>query len=87
MNKIFLDDAWEELVYWTRNDRKTTEKIYKLIRSIERNGPMKGEGKPEKLKYKKNEYSRHIDDTNRLIYAIEGDKLFIKSCKGHYEDY
>ena len=86
MNKIFLDDAWEELNYWIQHDRKIAEKIYKLMRSIERDGAMKGEGKPEKLKHKTDEYSRRIDSANRLIYKIVDDKLFIKSCKGHYED-
>ena len=66
--------------------KKTLNKINNLIKSIERDGVMKGEGKPEKLKHKKDEYSRKIDETNRLVYAVEGDKLFIKSCKGHYED-
>ena len=44
---------------------------------------MYGEGKPERLKYDLG-YSRRIDDTNRLVYEIEGDVIIIKACKGHY---
>ena len=64
-------------------DRKTLNRINRLLQSIERNGAMIGEGKPERLKYGLG-YSRRIDDANRLVYDIEGDTLIIKSCKGHY---
>lgn len=42
-----------------------------------------GEGKPERLKYGLG-YSRRIDDTNRLVYDIEGNNIIIKACRGHY---
>ena len=71
MKKIFLDNAWEDLHYWINNNRKIVDKIYKLLQSIERDGAMKGEGKPERLKHD-NSYSRKIDETNRLVYEIEG---------------
>jgi toxin YoeB len=50
-----------------------------------RDGALEGEGKPEKLKYIEGEYSRRIDEKNRLTYRIlkEG-KIEILSCKGHY---
>ena len=47
---------------------------------------MKGEGKPEKLRHEKGQYSRRIDDSNRLVYEVSGDIITIISCKGHYED-
>ena len=33
-----------------------------------------------------NKASRRIDDTNRLVYSIEGDDIVIHSCKDHYDD-
>jgi toxin YoeB len=62
------------------------QKINDLIKSIERDGPMKGLGKPEKMKYRKGEYSRRIDGENRLVYGVSGDTINIISCKGHYEE-
>ena len=84
MRKIFHDKGFADYVYWQTQDRKTLKKINRLLESIERDGVMQGEGKPEKLRHEDG-YSRRIDEANRLVYKIEGDTIFIKSCKGHYE--
>lgn len=64
----------------------TEQKINKLLKSIDRDGALKGEGKPEKLKHKKGEYSRRIDDENRLVYEFGAEQITVKSCRGHYDD-
>ena len=84
MLKTFTEIGFEHYKYWQTQDRKTLNKINRLLQSIERDGAMYGEGKPERLKYEFG-YSRRIDDTNRLVYEIEGDVIIIKACKGHYE--
>lgn len=83
MHKTFHDRGFAEYVYWQNEDKKTLNKINRLLQSIERNGAMVGEGKPERLKYGEG-YSRRIDEKNRLVYDIENDTIIIKSCKGHY---
>ena len=71
---------------WAKENRKTAEKIYKLIKDIQRNGFAKGMGKPERLRYDDG-WSRRIDHENRLVYeADKNGELRILSCKGHYED-
>lgn len=66
--------------------KKTLRKINALLADIKRNGAMQGIGKPEPLKHR-SEYSRRIDETNRLVYDIdEMQNIKIISCKGHYED-
>lgn len=87
MSKVtFIDNGWEDYLYWQVQDKKIIKKINKLLKSIERDGALQGEGKPERLKYD-NAYSRRIDDLNRLVYMIaDDDKITVKSCKGHYED-
>ena len=45
MNKIFVDDSLEHWHYWIKEDKKKADKIYKLLKDIERNGPAKGKGK------------------------------------------
>ena len=47
---------------------------------------MKGEGKPEKLTGRPGDYSRRIDEENRLVYQVEHNKIIVLACKGHYED-
>ena len=83
---IFTEKGWEQYLEWQSEDKKTLKKINKLLKSIERNGPMKGEGKPEKLSYEPGSYSRRIDDANRLVYEVSEDQIKVKACKGHYED-
>jgi toxin YoeB len=86
MNDLTFDnDAFKEYIEWQTKDQKTLKKISNLIEDIQRNGFMKGIGKPELLKHIK-AYSRHIDDANRLIYTgDEKQNLRIISCKGHYQ--
>ena len=50
MNKIFYDKAWEDYIYFQKNDKKILQKINELIKDIERNGLLIGIGKPERLK-------------------------------------
>lgn len=83
----FTENAFAHYLYWQGQDKKTLKKINRLLKSIERDGALEGEGKPEKLKYREGEYSRHINEKDRLIYAIgEDDTIIVKSCIGHYED-
>ena len=86
MPKVFSDIAFADYVAWQSSDRKTWQKINELIKSIERDGAMKGTGKPEKMKHEKGKYSRRIDHANRLVYQVSNDTITILSCKGHYED-
>ncbi|VTX48017.1 Toxin YoeB [uncultured Leptotrichia sp.] len=84
MNKLWTDDGWTDYLYWQSQDKKTLKRINELIKDIERNGALNGIGKPEALKYRKG-FSRRIDETNRLVYAIdENGVLWIISCRGHY---
>ncbi len=87
MSKIlFTETGFQHYLYWQEQDKKVLRKINSPIKSIDRDGAMKGEGKPEKMKYAENEYSRRIDHGNRLVYTISKDAITIISCKGHYED-
>ncbi|MBQ7477023.1 MAG: Txe/YoeB family addiction module toxin [Selenomonadaceae bacterium] len=82
----FTGEGWDDYVNWQEEDRKTLKRINRLIQSVERDGPMKGEGQPEKLKNVVDTYSRRIDDKNRLIYIAQSGNYTVKSCKGHYDD-
>lgn len=87
MNKkiVFEKDAFDEYIYWQKNDRKILHKINELIKDIQRNGALQGIGKPERLKGDlSNLYSRRINKEHRLVYFIENDSIFIAACKTHY---
>lgn len=82
----FSEEGWDDYLYWQSQDKKTLQKINRLLKSISRDGALFGEGKPEKLKHKDSEYSRRIDKENRLVYSMSENKILIKMCRGHYED-
>ena len=87
MKLIWHDDAWEEYLYWQSQDKKTLKRINLLIQDIERNGAMKGIGDPEALKGNlQGEYSRRINEKDRLVYHLEDGRIYIASCRGHYND-
>ena len=86
MRKTWDDEAWEDYVYWQTQDKKTLRKINGLLKDIDRNG-YNGLGKPEMLSGSLAGYcSRRIDEKNRIVYRINGDRIEIIQCGGHYRD-
>lgn len=80
----WTDEAWDDYLYWQAQDKKTLKRINKLINDIKRS-PFEGIGKPEPLKENLTGFwSRRIDDTNRLVYAIDEREITIISCRYHY---
>jgi toxin YoeB len=80
----WTDDAWEDYLYWQTQDKKTLKRINKLINDVKRS-PFEGIGKPEPLQEKLSGFwSRSIDDTNRLVYAVDERAITIISCRYHY---
>lgn len=84
-NIQFAEDAWSEYLYWQTQDKKTLRKINSLLKDIGRN-PFSGEGKPEPLKGDTKNWSRRINDKDRLVYEVMDEVIVVKQCKGHYED-
>lgn len=85
MKYIFVDESWEDYLYWQKTDKKILKKINELIKDISRT-PFSGKGKPELLKYKyKGYWSRRIDHEHRLIYQVKDDEIRIAKCRFHYD--
>ena len=60
------------------------KRINKLIADVKRS-PFEGIGKPEPLKENlAGFWSRRIDETNRLVYAVDNSTITIISCRYHY---
>lgn len=77
--------AWSDYVYWQGQDKKTLKRINTLIKDVMRN-PKDGIGKPEELRESLSGFwSRRIDDTHRLVYAIERHQIVVIACRYHYE--
>ena len=82
---IFVDESWEDYLYWQKTDKKILSKINDLLRDISRT-PFSDLGKPEPLKHKyKGFWSRRIDGEHRLIYKVKDDEILIAKCRFHYD--
>lgn len=77
-------NAWEDYLYWQKNDKAVLKKINELIQAIYK-GPFEGIGKPEPLKYSLSGlWSRRISLEDRLVYAVDEQTITILACRYHY---
>jgi toxin YoeB len=80
----FSDEAWEDYLYWQKQDRKMVERINKLIKEVQRD-PFVGVGKPEPLKHALSGFwSRRITDEHRMVYRVTEDALEIAQLRFLY---
>ena len=80
-------NAKRDLQFFQKNNNALYEKCFTLIESILIN-PVLGIGKPEKLKYvKENLYSRRVSQEHRLVYIIDykNSVILILSMRKHYK--
>ena len=85
MKYVFVDESWEDYLYWQQTDKKMVLRINELIKDISRN-PFSGIGKPEPLKYKyKGFWSRRINEEHCLIYQVKENEIHIAKCRYHYD--
>lgn len=80
----FTNAAWQDYVWWQTQDKKTLRRINQLIEAALRE-PFAGIGKPEALRENLSGFwSRRIDEANRLVYAVEAERIVVISCRYHY---
>jgi len=80
----WTDEAWADYLWWQSQARKTLKRINRLIQDSMRS-PFEGIGKPEALRENLSGFwSRRIDESNRLVYAVDDNRLTIISCRYHY---
>jgi toxin YoeB len=77
-------EAWADYLCWQTQEGKTLKRINTLVADIMRT-PFTGIGKPEALRENLSAFwSRRIDDTNRLVYAVDDNLVTVISCRYHY---
>ena len=80
----WTNEAWNDYVYWQGQDKKTLKRINKLLTEAQRT-PFEGIGKPELLKENLSGFcSSRIDESNRLVYAVDDNQLTVISCRYDY---
>lgn len=84
MKLILANEAWEDYLYWQKQDKRMVERINKLIQETQRE-PFAGIGKPEALKHALSGYwSRRITDEHRMVYRTEGNAMLIAQLRSPY---
>ena len=84
MKIVFSDNAWDDYLYWQKEDKKTLKRINTIIKEIKRM-PYEGIAKPERLKHDLSGYwSRRINRIDRIVYSIVDDELRIAQLRNHY---
>jgi len=84
MEIVWQKNAWEDYLYWQKNDKQKLKRINELIKDCQRN-KFEGIGKPEPLKENlAGLWSRRIDNEHRFVYKIEENRLPIIQCRYHY---
>lgn len=84
MKLIFSDEAWDDYLFWQKQDKAVVKRINELIAACQRD-PFIGIGKPEPLRYAlAGFWSRRITDEHRMVYRAEKDALLIAQIRYHY---
>jgi toxin YoeB len=85
MKFVFVEESWEDYLFWQKNDKRVLSRINTILQDISRN-PYSGIGKPELLKHKyQGFWSRRITEEHRLIYRVVNDEIQIAKCRFHYD--
>ena len=81
----WAEDAWQDYLYWQKQDKTILARINLIIKDIKRS-PFDGIGNPEPLKHNLSGYwSRRITREHRIVYKITSDKdLIIAQARYHY---
>lgn len=80
----FSSRAWEDYLYWQKEDKKVLKRINLLITDAKRN-PTSGIGNTEALKHDLSGwYSKRITQEHRMVYRVTGNMLEIISLRTHY---
>jgi Txe/YoeB family toxin of toxin-antitoxin system len=81
----FESQAFDDLLYWKKNDKELYDRLHLLLRDIELNRFTGGLGKTEVLKQNWSGCaSKRLNDEHRIVYSLKGNIIY--RCKGHYND-
>lgn len=84
MEIVFLEQGWEDYLYWQDKDKKILKKINSLLKDIARD-PFNGIGSPEPLKHELSGYwSRRITLEHRIVYRVHQGQIRVLQCRYHY---
>ena len=89
MKIVVAESAWDDYLYWQKEDKRLLKRINALIADITNGDPYEGIGKPEPLQHELSGWwSRRINQEQRIIYRIKEvdgkTQPWIAQCRYHY---
>jgi toxin YoeB len=74
----------EDLQWWVNTQPRVAKRVLELVDDL-RKSPFSGIGKPEHLKFLPGKpWSRRVTEEHRLVYRVEGDRIYLLQCRYHY---
>lgn len=84
MQLLFSEWAWQDYLYWQKQDRRMVERINLLVRETRRE-PFAEIGKPAPLKHAVAGCSSgRITNDHRLVYRMAAEALVIAQLRYQY---
>jgi len=81
---VIQDECLDDLRYWVHTNRKTPLRVLDLMEATLQD-PTGGIGKPEHLEFfGGNVWSRRINEADRLVYEVFGDRIEFLQARYHY---
>ncbi|MDR2145140.1 MAG: Txe/YoeB family addiction module toxin [Tannerella sp.] len=79
--------AEKEIEAFKKSNPAVFAKTHKLLKELAIH-PFTGTGKPERLKHRRDEWSRRISGKHRLVYTVNNETIIVEiiSVSSHYED-
>ena len=84
-NFIFEERAVKETLIWKNTNRGLYDRLFDLFNDIPDNPHQGGIGETEVLLGRGGIASKRINRAHRVTYRIEGNKIRILTCSGHYD--
>jgi toxin YoeB len=80
---VFDPNFLKDLAFWIENDRRIALRIMDLVEAVLQN-LFEGIGKPEKLRWLKDTWSRRINEEHRLVYRVFDNRNSFLQARYHY---
>lgn len=81
----FTGRAIEECLNWKNKNQGLYDRLFELFGDIINNPFMGGIGETEVLKHMNGVASKRINQTHRVTYRLENNRVVILACSGHYD--
>jgi len=85
MKLIFAEAAWDDYLYWQQKDKRTVERINKLVKEVVRE-PFTGIGKPEPLKHVLSGHPEFVTYFDKSLIRLKAPMIYKTTNRVRVDD-